>query len=321
LVTGLDRGKPLRLFVYEHVSAGGLGADAPESLRREGRAMLQAIAEDFALVPGVHVTTVADAPASQAFRARVVAADATLVIAPEFDGILLDRSQWVIEAGRRLLGSLPEPVRLAGDKLATHLHWHAQGVRSPRTMLAGGEPPPFAPPWLCKPQHGAGSQEMMLVRDARAWAEWPGRQRIVQQYVSGVAASVAFLIGPQHCVALQPALQQLTDDGQFLYRGGRVPLPPSLCDRALRLGRAALHGIDGLQGYVGVDLVLGAADDGSEDYAIEINPRLTTSYIGLRRLCRDNLAQAWLDVLDGHDVRPEWRDGVVEFDADGTVRE
>lgn len=311
----------MRLFVYEFVSAGGLGADAPESLRREGRAMLQAIAEDFAQVPGIHVTTLASAPEPRAFRECVAVTDATLVIAPEFDGILLDRSRWVIEAGRRLLGSLPQAVQLAGDKFALHLHWHAQRVRSPATMLVSKEPPPFAPPWVCKPQHGAGSQETVLVRDASAWAERPGRQRIVQQYVSGLPASIAFLIGSRHSVALQPTVQQLTDDGRFLYRGGRVPLPPSLCDRAVRLGQAALHGVAGLQGYVGVDLVLGANDDGSEDYAIEINPRLTTSYIGLRRLCQDNLARAWIDVLDGHDVRLEWRDGVVEFDADGTVRE
>jgi predicted ATP-grasp superfamily ATP-dependent carboligase len=74
-----------------------------------------------------------------------------------------------------------------------------------------------------------------------------------------------------------------------------------------------------LQGYVGVDLVLGAAEDASGDHAIEINPRLTTSYIGLRRLSRNNLARAWLDVLRGGDVTVMWENGMVEFEADGRV--
>ena len=96
-------------------------------------------------------------------------------------------------------------------------------------------------------------------------------------------------------------------------------MPAVLRKRAVRLAHAAIAGIEGLQGYVGVDLVLGAAPDGTRDYAIEINPRLTTSYIGLRQLCRSNLAQAWLDVLDGRDVVLDWEEGPVEFRADGTV--
>ena len=49
-------------------------------------------------------------------------------------------------------------------------------------------------------------------------------------------------------------------------------------------------GISGLWGFVGVDLILGADAEGREDLAIEINPRLTTSYVGLRALLHGNLA-------------------------------
>ena len=57
------------------------------------------------------------------------------------------------------------------------------------------------------------------------------------------------------------------------------------------LARAAVRAIAGLRGYVGVDLVLG------EDAVrcIEINPRLTTSYIALRRVARLNLAHSIRD--------------------------
>jgi tyramine---L-glutamate ligase len=118
---------------------------------------------------------------------------------------------------------------------------------------------------------------------------------------------------------LMPAEQCIADDGRFTYRGGRLPLRASLHDRAVHVAQAAIQGVSGLQGYVGVDLILGAAEDGSEDHAIEINPRLTTSYIGLRRLCRGSLAQAWLDVLGGREVMLKWRQSVVEFGAEGGV--
>ena len=60
----------------------------------------------------------------------------------------------------------------------------------------------------------------------------------------------------------------------------------------------------GLLGYVGVDLVLGDAADGSRDYAIEINPRLTTSYVGLRALADFNIAEAMLRAANGPRLEP-----------------
>src|SRR5438094_908252 len=108
----------MRVFIYELLSAGGLGPDAPASLRREGWAMLAAVAEDFACLPDIHVSTLLDQrcpeppghhcrridPAQEpaTFRDCAARADATLVIAPEFDDLLLERTCWVLEAGGQL---------------------------------------------------------------------------------------------------------------------------------------------------------------------------------------------------------------------------
>ena len=110
-----------------------------------------------------------------------------------------------------------------------------------------------------------------------------------------------------------PARQLLSDDGRFHYRGGELPLVADLAERAVRLSRAGLDAVPGLRGYVGVDLVLGNAADGSEDRLIEINPRLTTSYLGLRKLARFNLLQALLDVVQGRSVELQWNAGTVHF--------
>jgi predicted ATP-grasp superfamily ATP-dependent carboligase len=82
--------------------------------------------------------------------------------------------------------------------------------------------------------------------------------------------------------------------------------------------RPAVESVPGLLGYVGVDLVLGAAADGSDDWAIELNPRLTTSYVGLRALAVDNLAGAMLRVAAGERLEPiRWRSGEVSFTPEG----
>jgi hypothetical protein len=67
-------------------------------------------------------------------------------------------------------------------------------------------------------------------------------------------------------------------------------------------------------------MVLGDDPDGGDDCVIEINPRLTTSYAGLRVAARTNLAEAMLDVAAGKTPDLSFDPAPLEFDADGTVR-
>jgi predicted ATP-grasp superfamily ATP-dependent carboligase len=133
-----------------------------------------------------------------------------------------------------------------------------------------------------------------------------------------MAASVAFLIGVSKIVALPGTEQRLSRDGSFRYLGGLLPLTPDMSRRAERIARQAIDAVPGLFGYVGVDLVLG--DDG-RDWAIEINPRLTTSYVGLRALAETNLAEVMLRLAEGGEPPAlRWRAGPVEFSPDGSFR-
>ena len=84
----------------------------------------------------------------------------------------------------------------------------------------------------------------------------------------------------------------------FSYQGSEVPLAGDKHQAAEKLAQRAATLVPGLKGYIGVDLLV--ANEGC--YVIEINPRLTTSYIGLRSVVNVNLAQAiWeasiLDIL------------------------
>jgi hypothetical protein len=331
------------IFVYEYTCAT---TGAAESLGVEGWAMLSALLHDFAALPGVRLTTLLGATVSAelpstvnairidpddeepAFRDQARAANLTLVIAPEFDDLLANRCQWVVEAGGRLLNSLPDTVRLAADKLALGRLWNAHGIPTPACHSAGPEPPTDLPfPAVHKPRFGAGSQATFLVRSP---SDWPAVRRqaavefegesVVQPFAPGLAASVAFLAGPRGLLALPPCEQLLSADGRFHYHGGRVPLAPELAARATHLARRAAAAVPDLLGYIGIDLILGEALDGTADQAIELNPRLTTSYVGLRALCRDNLAAALLRVANGADLPAlRWQPDVFCFSLDGTV--
>ncbi len=272
----------MRIFVYEYTCAQA-DASRTGSLAAEGRAMLSAVLDDFRRIPGVEAVTLSGGDRRAAFAELASRADYTLLIAPEFEGILAERCRWVEEAGGRLLGPARATVELTGDKLRLAEHLRAAGVATPACCPLSASTIPL--PAICKPRHGAGSQATFLIRAgddlpacvARAAAEgWRG-ELLVQPYVTGVPVSVAFLIGRKACWPLVPARQHLSNDGRFRYRGGQVPLPGDLGRRAVELARRALEQIPGLFGFVGVDLVVGEVDQ-----VIEINPRLTTSYVGLR---------------------------------------
>jgi predicted ATP-grasp superfamily ATP-dependent carboligase len=274
--------------------------------------------------PGVAVTWVAPGAEPDAFRTTAAGADHALVIAPEFHGLLEERCRWAEAAGCRLLGPSPDAVALTADKLGLARHLDRAGVPTPYTvpwMRSVVESPPS--PCVVKPRFGAGSQEtQLLAGDLPGLHELPAAgplgEMVMQPFIFGQPASVAFLIGPRQTVALMPAAQHLSGDGRFHYRGGRAPL--LLAERAEQIARRAVDAVPGLSGYVGVDVVLGDVADGSGDVVIEINPRLTTSYVGLRALADDNLAELLLRVVRGETVTPpRWRSGVVRWTADGRI--
>lgn len=330
----------LTVFAWEYASALE-GGSLPDSIRVEGWAMLAAVLEDFARA-GVHTVTLLNAETAErcaslgipvevhrtAFDELAARADFTLLIAPESDWVLSSYCRRVLAAGGRLLGPTPKAVDLTADKFVLAQHLAAHGVSTPPCFGLCSVRVSF--PAVLKPRDGAGSQATFLVRTADevprclavAHAEgWDG-EPVVQSFVPGQPASVAFLLGPRQRVALLPAEQHLSDEGRFLYRGGRLPLPQHLAARAVSLAERAVAVVSGLFGYVGVDLILGDDPAGTDDRVIEINPRLTTSYVGLRRLAAFNLAGMMLQVARGEEASaPAWRAGEVRFRPDGSVED
>lgn len=334
---------PQMIFVYEFITSGGLlsvGSEAPTgSLLREGAAMFTALVEDLVRIPGVTVVAMRDfrvemevSPTMECsqvestesekshFDKLAANADWTIVIAPEFDELLLDRTRRVESLGGRLLGPNSRIVALGTfkDKFVSHLKM--RGVRTTRGYrYAPGclIPTSLRFPAILKPYDGAGSQGVRRIENRESFPVVAEGTYRLEELVPGIPASVAVLCGPNSQIVLPGCRQNLTADGSFSYLGGSVPLDDRYRFRAERLAAQALATLPDCRGYVGVDMVLGKS--ASSDTVIELNPRMTTSYVGLRRLARGNLAAALLDVAE--DKTPDlcFDDGPVEFLADGTI--
>ncbi len=338
----------MRIFVFEYLTGGGLlgpgdRLTGSESLAGEGAAMVAALARDFARAPNVEVVILHDPRAGlraldrvesrrvttaterdAAFAAEAARADASVIIAPESGGVLLACVERIMQCGGKLLGPRLELVRLASDKQATAEHLAKVGVPVPRGAVLpsrGSWPDNLSFPVVLKPRDGAGSQGLRLLRAPLGDDAWPVDQARwrVEEYRAGLAVSVAVLCGPAGHVTLAPCVQNLASDGTFQYQGGALPLDDALAARAARLASKTVAALPQPRGYLGIDMVLGELPDGRDDVVIEINPRLTTSYVGLRAATRDNLAAAMLAVAAGELPTLTFASDRLEFTADGFV--
>jgi hypothetical protein len=348
------------VFVHEFFCSGAFEGDLGESsLACEGLAMLSAVVDDFSqagddtsvvttldrrlrgsrlaasIAEQAQVTWVeSTAEERRLFQEFAAACQATLVIAPETGGLLLERRQMTDAAGGRFLGPSPDAIRLCGDKLRFCEHLKTNAIptvpTSPYDFFANSADYPF--PIVVKPRDGAGSVNTFLIRDGRelqarrdeliARFAGGGSEPIVQPFVEGRPLSAAALIDAQaDRVEIFPlGEQRISRDGRFRYAGGRIPAPDistQVAEEAAQLVADACRSLPGLAGFVGFDLIACSGD--SRVRIVEANPRLTTSYVGYRRLTHENLAERILFPSAARE-RVAWNvSECIEFDANGDV--
>ena len=240
-------------------------------------------------------------------------ADWTMLIAPETDGALCERADWTSAAGGRLLGPAAEVIALTTDKQRLAMHLEAAGIPVPEGIaLAAGSrlPTDFCYPAVLKPRDGAGSLQMRLLQTVDLSVRIPFDARL-EKYQSGQPTSVVVFCGPAGLTTMPACSQKLSADGHFTYLGGSLPLPTELAQRAEQLARRAVAACGETRGYLGVDLILGNRSEA--DCVIEINPRLTTSYLLLREAARENLAGKMVAWSLGDSSPPQFDLRPLEF--------
>ncbi|HMC12584.1 MAG TPA: ATP-grasp domain-containing protein, partial [Pirellulaceae bacterium] len=179
----------MQVFLYEYLTGGGMwqqsGKPPGGSLLAEGRAMIQAVAADFAALPKMEVVTIRDSrlaalhPATcrvtivvsedeerEALRRLANSADWTLLIAPETGGALLERCRAVEDAGGRILSAPSALIEIVANKQTTVDLLSRCRVPVPRgVLLTPGErelPRNIEFPIVVKPVDGCGSQGVRL---------------------------------------------------------------------------------------------------------------------------------------------------------------
>jgi predicted ATP-grasp superfamily ATP-dependent carboligase len=308
----------LKIFVCEFITGGGLYREPlPPSLLREGEMMLQALLSDLLAVPGIELITTRDArlppltlPISvfpipptaqlwQCWEECIASADAVWPIAPESGGMLERLSRLIVAHGKVLLGCSPDAVATAASKSATATALVAAGIPVVPTYPAKDWFGRTQGPWVAKPDDGIGCTNIRLfdsTDELHAWLGQGGRAQthIVQPYLAGEAASLS-LITHGKTIHLLSCNRQLIEvrNGEFHYCGSILNDMAQYWQACEAIARNVVYAIPGLVGHVGIDVVI---HEGAIT-VIEVNPRLTTSYGGLRQATGLNPARLILDMF------------------------
>lgn len=355
----------MRFVVYEWSSSGGLfgpdGAgsrDGPpkastgEQFRREGLAMLEAIAADASRDPSFDVTVLVEErlgvssghsgialPAAvrrvpvrrggeiDTLVSEARGADWTIIVAPETDGILVSRVAAVRAAGGRVLAPHEAFLAIASDKQATIDRLAAAGVAVPagRSLAPLEAPPPgFRLPAVRKHRGSAGGDGLAILRSQDAALSTTATR--LEAFVAGTPVGASVVCGPDGVWPMPPMKQRFSEGTFPRYLGSDPWEDDAGGERARRLAAravtATLRAAATLDptagracGWVGVDMIVAARDDGSDDRVLEINPRLTTSFLGLSAAQEASLVATMVAIAEGRPAgtsdRGDWKTGIA----------
>lgn len=269
------------LFIYEH---GVCGEKLPDSIAVEGLAMFKSMlsfSKYYDLISYTRPEFSGIFPFTQrnSFRECLESADMALIVAPENEFTLMKLTREVEKTGIENLGSSSKAIEITSDKWKTYKKLKGK-VNVPETSLKE-----LSCQYLIKPRVSCGGEGI------RASGEVSDGY-IAQEFIQGKSVSVSLHVGDE--------IQVLSVNDQILrgfeYEGAIVP--GEWRDDVVEEAINAASAIHGLNGYVGVDLVVSDVP-----YVIEVNARLTTPSVAFEPAYGMSYADMHWRISRGEEVR------------------
>jgi len=311
----------MRLFVTEFITGGGIANNPlPESLKQEGQLMLNAVLNDCARINNVQLVTTIDKRIS--FNVENVEVhevedaidymqqlvlisrqcDAVWVIAPESEGILETIVTQLTNEKVTLINCDPQSISIASDKLLCAEHLIEHNICTARN-LALDEAAFYSRPVMIKNRFGVGCEGLkryesgqQALQEIEDFSQW-----VIQPYIEGEHLSISILFSDRQATSIS------LNEQVFTYENKQPKLKACLVNaRAINddiniIVDHIFHALPGLKGYVGVDVI----ETKSGYCVVDINPRLTSSYVGLCDVLVHNPAELCINSVLTSDLPQE----------------
>ncbi|MEQ8428489.1 MAG: ATP-grasp domain-containing protein [Gammaproteobacteria bacterium] len=313
----------MRHFVFEFITGGGLsGRELPVSLAREGDLMASALVNDLKQLPGDEIMLCRDERlpgldadiqyciVSQQAQATVLQAinndDLVWLIAPETGGCLVEWAELFMQQPVQVLVSGIDSLRACSSKFKTCEQLKQHGIPVIHTVVAGQPVPASENGWVIKPDDGAGAEGVRVFSSEQQLqsfiAEIDPANWVIQPRVNGSAMSLSMLCYDGQAKVVGCNQQEIDmDSGVITLQAVSVNAYTDKLEDLQQIASDIAMAMPGLRGYIGVDLVQTVANNYT---IVEINPRLTTAYVGLSESLGINLAAQIIETFQSGIVPP-----------------
>tara|TARA_B100000035_G_scaffold312622_1_gene324507 strand:- start:3113 stop:4042 length:930 start_codon:yes stop_codon:yes gene_type:complete len=276
------------------------------SMKMQGKAMVDALYSDLKHVKQLNTTIGKQRFGENAldfFSDIIPKVDLVWVIAPESDGEL---ERFHIASQKKLwIGSGLKAIRLASNKLETKKYLKSLGINTPDKITFKSLKKKKYTKAVYKPIDGAGTTDTYIIETEKNIINTLSKKRscfFLEEWVEGTAYSVSLNCNNSDFEILSINKQYITSNhlGKLFY-GGVKPVENKMFKKLhksiLPIISLIAANINGLRGFIGIDFIL---KENSQISIIEINPRLTCSYIGISKYKKSNAA---LKILNSFEIK------------------
>ena len=144
---------------------------------------------------------------------------------------------------------------------------------------------------ILKPVNGVDCEDILIINDPDDIEDiFPIDSTVlVQEFIPGEDVSVSLIVKDKKAIPISLNKQYVSvENNKAIYLGGELPYDTKCKEKAIETAVDACEYLDGLKGFVGVDLRISSQGD---VYLLEINSRFTTPYVGLQKIANVDLAE------------------------------
>lgn len=302
----------MKILLSEYATSIGMGG----TYLIEGKAMLQCLATSFENAGHEVIYTSANSPIDcgvmeicneenlmELLEELSMKCDAALIIAP--DDLLAELTE-VVEKNTINLGSNPDVIDKCADKLECSRILEEKGISSPKTVAKQKKMEAEAR-YVVKPRYGCASEDTSIVTGT----EFLEEGHIATEYIEGEHLSVSLVCSDSILpLTINKQIIEIGDEDNnscIDYRGSITPYKTSRSEEVINTAIEAARAL-GCKGYTGIDIVLA-----EKPFVIDVNPRPTTSLVGITQILKTEIAELLLLAADNNLPESIVVEGTVTF--------